>query len=106
MPTEVEWLELIDNCSSNWTNINGISGRLFTSKKTGYTDKSIFLPAGGGRKDSTFYYVSVVGYYWSSQLNSMEGNGSSAYGLGFGSGYVYADYYGRCYGLSVRPVSE
>lgn len=44
MPTESEYQELYNNCTSEWTTLNGINGRKFTSTKNG---KSIFLPAAG-----------------------------------------------------------
>ena len=51
MPTEAEWRELSYNYTSTWTSNfkgSGVTGRIITSNKDGYTDKSIFLPAAGG----------------------------------------------------------
>ena len=49
MPTKGEMDELCDgnNCSWVWTTQNNVNGFLITSKKPGYTNKSIFLPAAG-----------------------------------------------------------
>lgn len=44
LPTETEFKELMDNTTYQWTMRNGVEGGLFTSKKAGYTDKSIFFP--------------------------------------------------------------
>ena len=66
---------------------------------------AVFLPAAGYRSGTSVYDVGSRGYYWSSSYN----NSYRAYCLYFGSGYVnpnsYFSYY-RCYGYSVRLVSE
>ena len=112
MPTTSEQFELYHNCTWTWyssvnTEFNGIAGYKVTSNKTGYTDRSIFLPAAGYRDDSALfsgsglYYVGYYGYYWSSSLNTDYPD--YAFSL-----YFYSDYVGwfndRDYGLSVRPV--
>ena len=81
MPTMGEIDELLTNCS--WTRFDG--GYKVTSKKSGYTDRSIFLP---------------YGRYWSRNLRfSAPG---SAYCLD--SGYI--SYIQRYYGCLVRPVCQ
>jgi len=102
MPTKAECEELINNCTSNWTNINGVSGILFTSKKSGYTDKSIFLPAAGVGYCSNVDAAGSDGLYWSSTFFS----GDYAWYLYFDSDYVSTYLYSRYIGRSVRPVSE
>ncbi len=51
MPTKAEAQELLDNTTKEWKTdykgITGLNGWLLTSTKTGFTDKSIFLPAVG-----------------------------------------------------------
>ena len=101
MPTSAEFYELINNCTMTWTTQNGVDGRLFTSKKNG---KSIFLPAAGFRDGSSLYGAGSSGYYRSSSLNSYYPY--DAYDLYFRSSNVTSDHYIRCYGRSVRPVSE
>ena len=87
MPTYTEWHELIDNCTWNSTTLNGVYGEKFTSNRTGYTDKWIFLPAAG---------------YWLSSLPSTD-NPRLAYRFECGSILeLDGDY--RCYGRPVRPV--
>jgi len=44
LPTDTEIKELVDNTTYQWTTRNGVEGGLFTSKKAGFTDKSIFFP--------------------------------------------------------------
>jgi len=104
MPTDAEWTELRENCTWTWTTVKGVKGRLVTSKKEGYTDKSIFLPAEGYRGDTRLDNVGPYGYYWSSSLN--RDNNVNAWYVTFDSYNVDRDYDGRFYGQSVRPVTE
>ena len=111
MPTDAEWTELRNNCTWTWTNNynnTGIAGRIVTSKKSGYTDKSIFLPAAGRQSGSDLNSVGSNGLYWSSSLSTdYQHSPDNAWEVNFYSVYVYrmiSD--NRCHGLSVRPVSE
>ena len=101
MPTLNEIQELLGNCYSEWTQVNGVNGRKFTSKTNG---NSIFLPAAGYRYISSLYYAGSDGISWSSSL--AEGGPYQAYGLCSRSGYANLFCYDRCYGRSVRPVAE
>lgn len=102
MPTMAEQDELRDNCTWTWTTLNGVNGYLVTSNKTGYTDRSIFLPAAGYRDDTYIYSVGYDGIYWSSSLYT--GYPRYAWYIGFDSDSVSWYYYYRFRGLSVRPV--
>ena len=107
MPTDSEWTELKNNCTWTWTsdyNGTGIAGYIAISKKSGYTDKTIFLPAAGLRDGSALGNVGYYGSYWSSSLYTNYP--SFAFGVRFDSDSVYRIYYDRCRGLSVRPVLE
>ena len=107
MPTDAEWSELrnTDNCSWTWTSIDGVNGYKVQSKKSGYTDKWIFLPAAGYRDDGYYLYdVGSDGDYWSSSLYTDGPH--VAYGMSFVSGYFDRRYGYRYFGLSVRPVSK
>ena len=106
LPTDEEWTELrnTENCSWTWTSIDGVNGYKVQSKKSGYTDKWIFLPAAGCRDDGYLSDVGSVGYYWSSSLDTDDPD--CAYGMIFDSGYFYRLSDDRYGGLSVRPVSE
>lgn len=106
MPTEAEFAELMDpnNCTWTWTNVNGVYGYRVTSKKAGYTDKSIFLPAAGSWSGTNHNYANTDGFYWSSSLGE-----DAPYGA------WYIDFHGsnqqmicnnRCYGRSIRPVLD
>ncbi len=106
MPTDEEWTELRNtgNCSWTWTTIDDVNGYKVQSKKSGYTDNWIFLPAAGYRCSDFLDDVGSDGYYWSSSLTTS--NSSCAYIISFLSGNFNRYYYYRYYGLSVRPVSE
>lgn len=104
MPTDDEFEELMNsaNCTWTWTTINGVKGYKVQSRKSGYTDKWIFLPAAGCRWDADLYDAGSYGYYWSSSLYSHSD--SYAYCLFFGSGDMDWDDSYRLDGRSVRAV--
>ena len=106
MPTYEEWKELLntDNCSWTWATIDGINGYKVQSKKSGYTDNWIFLPAAGYRNNDGFKYLGSSVGYWSSSLKS--GHPGYAGCMGFYSNSVGSGYNYRCFGLSVRSVLE
>lgn len=109
MPTVDEMDELCstDNCTWTWyssdnSEFNGVAGYKVTSKKIGYTDKFIFLPAAGYRSGTNLLGVGFYGDYWSSSLStSSPGN---AYDLYFGSNFHVTGIIDRGCGRSVRPV--
>ncbi len=63
MPSIEEFEELVDNCSYEWTTVNGINGGKFTSMING---GSIFLPAADYRHWEFAHNVGEFGYYWTS----------------------------------------
>ena len=101
MPTDAEFVELVDNCTSTWTTSNGVPGRLVTGKGD-YASKSIFLPAAGYGNDSNLYYPGSYGFYWSSAPTS--GDSRYAWNLYFGSDNFYRYRADRYDGFPVRPV--
>lgn len=98
MPNNEQLGLLIDNCSIEWTSINGVSG----IKVIGSNGRSIFLPAAGYRWDDYTSNVGSSGYYWSSSQNPY--NSYSAYRLYFGSGGMNGSRDSLYFGRSVRPV--
>ena len=100
MPTYAEFAALIDNCNTEWTTRNGVTGRLVTGKGM-YSTKSIFFPAAGDGYASGLRSRGSSGYYWSSASHS---DGSGAWNLSFDSRDFGGYYIGRYYGKSVRPV--
>ena len=108
MTTSKECKELLkkDNCDWKWTTVNDVYGYLVTSKITGYTDKSIFLPAAGYSDGYVYKPVKAgqSGFYWSSSLHLAEP--IFAYDLNFGKDYPSFSSEKRYLGFSVRPVTE
>ena len=101
MPTDAEFSALINNCDTEWTSRNGVSGRLVKGRGA-YASKSIFLPAAGYGLDSGLLNLGSYGRYWSSSPDSDTSD--DAWTLRFRSGSFYRDYSGRYRGRSVRPV--
>ena len=101
MPTDAEWTELRNNCNWTWTTQDGKNGYRVTSRTNG---NSIFLPAAGGRNEGSLSGAGSYGDYWSSSLISV--GPYYAWNVYFNSGGVYRGDFYRCYGQSVRPVSE
>lgn len=101
MPTREEFQELLNNCTTEWTTLNGVDGRMITSKNNG---NSIFLPAAGDWDGTSLSNAGSNGRYWSSSLDT-DGP-YCALILYFDSGYVCTSYGARCGGFSVRPVTE
>ena len=98
LPTSGEFVELNNNCDSEWTDEDGVAGRRFTSRING---NSIFFPASGDYYGTSLYYRGSYGYYWSSTWNSE----TNARYLFFDSTGVYPQYDdGRRYGFTVRAV--
>ena len=104
IPTDEEWTELFNNCSWTWTTIDGVKGYKVQSKKPGYTDNWIFLPAAGYRRFNDLDSVGSYGKYWSSSLNSDKP--TEAYGVYISSRSFGRESSDRFYGNSVRPVTE
>ena len=104
MPTDAELTELREQCTWTWTTQNGVKGYKVTSKKSGYTNKSIFLPAAGYRYDSSLGYAGSDGEYWSSSL--WAGSPDYAWELDLSSDGVSRDNGARYCGRSVRPVCQ
>lgn len=99
MPTKEQQDELRERCTSEWTQVNGVNGRLFT----GPNGNTLFLPAAGYRWRESLYYAGSWGNYWSRTLYSS--NLHNACGLDFGSGEsVYWTGYDRGNGFAVRAV--
>jgi len=106
MPTKEEQEELINNCTREWTanyNNTGIAGSVFTSKKAGFTNKSIFLPAAGGGGRDGLYYARTTGYYWSSTVGTIN---NSWYLVFYSSINVEEEMNLRSNGLPIRPVAK
>jgi hypothetical protein len=101
MPTQEEFQELCSKCKSTWTTYKGVYGRKFV----GPNGNSIFLPAAGNRLGKNVNFQGGYGRYRSGTIYSISS--SFACILCFYNGNVDpSGYSGRCYGLSVRPVTK
>ena len=100
MPTKSEIDELVENCTWEWTKLNGVNGY----KVTGPNGNSIFLPAAGYRYGMSSYNVGSYGFFWSS--TPYEDYDYDAYCLSFDSGGHDWGWDYRDHGPSVRPVLE
>ena len=108
MPTGTEFEELVNNCTWTWTDNykgTGIAGRIVTSNKTGYKEKSIFLPAAGRYNNTNNDVAGAKGVYWSSSINiNMGATYDAWYNLFDHDDVKWLGYGGRFFGFSVRPV--
>ena len=103
IPTDAEWTELRTKCTWTWVsnyNDSGINGVLVKATN----GNSIFLSAAGGRIGTSLSGADSCGSYSSSSLYTEDL--ICAWYVFFCSDDVIGDYGGRCYGFSVRPVSE
>ena len=97
MPSLEQGEELISNCTSNWTTINGINGCLVTGKN----GSQIFLPANGYRKNTDNSLTERYSLLWLSVPSSDEGSYRLVAGTNnpLQKGTIY-----KYYGQGVRPV--
>ena len=109
MPTKSEMEELFNKCTWTWTKENGVYGYRVTSNVSGYTDRSIFLPAAGIRGGKSLNGIDSDGMYWSSSLDT--DNSLMAWSIFFVNGNlegidddVSITPFSRHNGQSIRPV--
>ena len=104
MPSKAQVAELIDNCTWEWTEMNGVNGQ----KVIGPNGNYIFMPASGLASGNKYSFLGERGQYWGRSLCIMgtstviPGNGD---GINFGSDSVNNGGGGsRCNGATVRAV--
>lgn len=115
MPTKDEMQELIDDCDWEWTTLRGVEGH----KVTGPNGNFIFLPAAGYRNGEEIFHCGTNGYYWTAALSDYYSafypadeefrltiDNSDAYCLYIGTYDYDRRRYDRCYGCTIRPVTE
>lgn len=103
MPTKTQFEELINSqyTKVEWVQVNGVYGRRITSKISGYTDKSIFLPAAGCGNNADLSYSGTNGFYWSSSADIAN---NKAYNMDFTQSAINVRSNIRKYGYLIRPV--
>lgn len=105
MPTNADFEELIDNTTSTWETLNGVSGKRYTSNN----GNSIFIPASGyyvyDDGEATLALVGSYGYLWSSTLSSSLD--TKAYRLVFQDSLIDGvTGASRNLGYAIRPVKS
>ena len=100
MPTMDDFIELLDNTTNEWTQVDGVNGYKFT----GSNGNSIFIPASGRRSGSWFDRQGSVGYVWSSSLDTSYP--LSAWYLYFNSDNVDTNSLYRDHAFVVRGVMK
>ena len=99
MPTSDQIEELVNCCSWQWTQRNGVNGQL----GTGPNGNTIFLPAAGYRWRESLSGKGSIGRYWSRSLCSYDT--ADAYLLNFYSFNVYNCFnFTRFNGFAIRAV--
>ena len=99
MPSNDEWVELIQNCDWSPSTQGGVNGYKVVSKITG---EELFLPYAGFYVQDLF--VPGQGYYWSS--NVVPSYCLTARLLHIGPGFHQMWEKTREEGMSIRPVAD
>ena len=99
MPSSAQFQELLDNCSSEWTTVNGVYGRKFTGKN----GCSIFFPSAGFHEGANLSLSVNYGIYWSG--TKVSDDNSRAKYLQFSASTTYLIDNPRYAGFPVRPVN-
>ena len=104
IPTRKELLELKNNCTWVETTLSGVTGHLVTSKKEGYSDRSIFLPFSGVGYNNCLTQLGSEGNYACSEIHSSNETPYYAMIIHINRGNVVEWRYNRERGISIRPV--
>lgn len=101
-PTKEEFIELNNNCTLEFVNLNGSPCNKYISKING---KSIVLPQAGSIKNGTPNSLGSRGHYWTSTKST--NNINKAIFFEVFAPIVYTSYdMDTCNGLTVRPVFD
>ncbi len=98
MPSSAQFQELLDNCSSEWTMVNGVYGRKFIGKN----GCSIFFPSAGFHEGTNLSLSMDYGIYWSDTKDSDDN--SCAKNFQFSASTTYLKNNPRYAGFPVRPI--
>ena len=102
MPTMEEFEELLNNCTWEWTSINGVNGY-----KVSGNGNSIFLPTTGWSEASDKEpNAPWAGFYWSGTMEEYSRTYKQSNILYFDMAKRHCEIMYRDYGFSVRPVIE
>lgn len=98
IPSLEQVVELLNSCTLQWTQRNGVNGLLVT----GPNGNTIFLPAAGYVDGSSLEYAGTYGSYWSRSIYSYLPD--RAYCLYLDSQYWDSEDFSRYYGHVIRAV--
>lgn len=102
MPTANDFLELQQNCKSEWIsnyNNSGVNGRLFTSL---INNNTLFIPASGFLGNGLTYNVNEYCFMWTSTLSTAL----AAKCLNFNYGWVDIKEFHRYFGFTIRLINN
>lgn len=117
MPTNKEISELEEKCKKERSSLNGVEGWYFT----GPNGNKIFLPSAGEWNGNSASYDmkdwrGAACMYWSGDLirgyyllgvQFQMADGSEAWSISFDNrGVPFGNFFSRCMGLTVRPVTK
>ncbi|MBR6432294.1 MAG: hypothetical protein IKS64_05515, partial [Muribaculaceae bacterium] len=71
MPSRSQSIELLDDCTSEWTKVNGMYGYLFKSKTN---NNAVFFPADGYYTANGLQGLESAGIYWLNIYNYFNNN--------------------------------
>ena len=103
MPGTSQINELLENCTSVWTKVNGMGGYLF---KSNINNAAIFFPAAGWYNNKGIFGYETDGSYWS-RFNAYSVMPNLAFIIGFrygNMGWLKVTNFSRECGSTVRPV--
>ena len=103
MPSKAQIEELIENCTWEWTQLNGKNGQLIT----GPNGNTMFLPATGYRLESDLSNYGTEGSYWTrtlSNTNEIVFFPLSAHKILINANGIELQATDRSCGQTVRPV--
>lgn len=101
-PSNVEMLALLYHCNWGWTTKNGVKG-FKVWKRINDEERSIFLPAAGGRKDTEPYHEGYNGFYWTTTLSPESPKALYIFFQSFSKNLMGGS---RYFGYPIRPVIE
>lgn len=87
VPTAEQWEELIRDCKWTFSELDGAKGFVVKSRKKGYEDRSIFLPAAGCQMGMTTRSEGLDCYYWSG--STVDGRTDYAWMMFATPGHIY-----------------
>lgn len=102
IPTEAETSELKDNCTFEWTEMNGVPGAIVT----GPNGNQIFLPSGGFATEGNVDFADAEGAYWTSSPDPSDPLYYACFFYFYNTNFSNIGWFSKYAGLLVRPVTD